>query len=136
VGIDVEEVCPRPTDTVEFALCPAERELLATCVAAGDSPELWFTRFWTAKEAVAKAHGTGLQGRPRDFAVVSAAEREIWVALSDDQSGKRLNHRVDLHRLTNRPGLPPRDYVVALAAEAPTTAEIEYRHHRERMATA
>jgi malonyl CoA-acyl carrier protein transacylase/phosphopantetheinyl transferase len=138
VGIDVEEVLARPPETVDFALGRAERELLETCVAGGEPPELWFTRFWTAKEAVAKARGTGLAGRPRDFAVVSANQRQICVAVTDDETDDRserlLHYRVDLHRMTNRPGLPPRDYVVAVAGNGPTTEEIEH-HHRERMTT-
>jgi phosphopantetheinyl transferase len=38
-------------------------------------------RAWTAKEAVAKAAGTGLQGRPKDFVV-----REVdgdWTLVDD-----------------------------------------------------
>jgi hypothetical protein len=34
-----------------------------------DARALWFTCFWSAKEAVAKADGTGLQGRPKRFVV-------------------------------------------------------------------
>jgi len=41
--------------------------------AADEAAELartaWFTRMWAAKEAVAKADGTGLQGRPRRYVV-------------------------------------------------------------------
>jgi phosphopantetheinyl transferase len=136
VGIDIEEVRARPAETVEFALSLEERELLTNCIAGGDDPELWFARFWTAKEAVAKARGTGFQGRPRDFAVVSAKEREIRLAVTDDTSGTNLLYRVDVSCMTNRPGLPTRSYVVALAAEGPTAEDIERRHDRERTTTA
>jgi phosphopantetheinyl transferase len=41
--------------------------------SSGDAAELvraaWFSRIWAAKEAVAKADGTGLQGRPRRYVV-------------------------------------------------------------------
>jgi phosphopantetheinyl transferase len=136
VGIDIEEVSERPPGTVEFALGPAEREVLATCLAMGESPELWFTRFWAAKEAVAKARGTGLQGRPRDFAVVSAEERRIWVTVTDEGSGNRSTYCVDISCITDRPGLSPRTYVVALAADGPTTAELGLGQLRERTVSA
>ncbi|HEY3603920.1 MAG TPA: 4'-phosphopantetheinyl transferase superfamily protein, partial [Sporichthyaceae bacterium] len=132
VGIDIEQVSERPPGTVEFALGPAEREVWATCLARGGSPDLWFTRFWAAKEAVAKARGTGLQGRPRDFAVVSGEERRLWVAVTDAESESSVTYRVDLSCISSRPGRPPHTYVVALAADGPTTAELNPDIHRER----
>ncbi|HEY2834221.1 MAG TPA: beta-ketoacyl synthase N-terminal-like domain-containing protein [Sporichthyaceae bacterium] len=136
VGIDIEQVSERPPGTVEFALAPAERDVLAACLATGDSPEVWFTRFWAAKEAVAKARGTGLQGRPRDFAVVSAQTRQIWVTVADEGSEKPATYCVDISCITSRSGLPPRTYVVALAADGPITAELSPGHHRERTVSA
>ena len=38
-------------------------------VGAGLPTEAWLARAWTVKEAAAKAAGTGLQGRPRDFVI-------------------------------------------------------------------
>ncbi|MDT3397352.1 polyketide synthase dehydratase domain-containing protein, partial [Streptomyces sp. B1866] len=74
-GIDVEEVTPRDEATLAAALGEEERALLAArCRADGRPREEWFTRFWAAKEAAAKAEGTGLLGRPRDFAVIEAGE--------------------------------------------------------------
>ncbi len=68
-GIDIEEVTDRPEGTLAVALTTAERELLTSLVhRPGGAPErLWFTRFWAAKEAVAKARGTGLGGEPKRF---------------------------------------------------------------------
>jgi len=70
VGIDLERVVER--DAGFESLTFTERELsLLTEVSAEGSRAEWITRFWTAKEAAAKAAGTGLQGRPKDFEVTS-----------------------------------------------------------------
>ncbi|MGQ0838868.1 beta-ketoacyl synthase N-terminal-like domain-containing protein [Actinokineospora sp.] len=111
-GIDIEEITDRPRSTLDVALGPAEQALLRDLVAATDDPEaLWFTRFWAAKEAVAKARGTGLRGRPTDYQVIAA-------------DGDRLRVRVDgtvsdvlVRQVANPPGLPVREYVVAWTAE-------------------
>lgn len=68
VGIDVEAVRPRGAAFEATALTDSERELLTG--ADPTERDRLVTRFWTAKEAVAKARGTGLQGRPGDFQVV------------------------------------------------------------------
>jgi phosphopantetheinyl transferase len=39
------------------------------------------TRFWAAKEAVAKARGTGLMGRPRDFEVFPGDGEQLTVVV-------------------------------------------------------
>ncbi len=69
VGIDLELVSDAPAEAA--LLTVAERELLETIAPGGDPVEraTWVTRFWTAKEAVAKAAGTGLGGRPARFVV-------------------------------------------------------------------
>jgi phosphopantetheinyl transferase len=64
VGIDVEEVAPRHARFADLTLTAAEQDLPPT-----GEPEAWLTRLWAAKEAAAKAAGTGLQGRPKDFEV-------------------------------------------------------------------
>jgi acyl transferase domain-containing protein/phosphopantetheinyl transferase len=70
VGIDVEEVRRREPAVEAAALTASERALLDELAGTDpDSRALWFTRFWTAKEAAAKADGTGLEGRPRRFVV-------------------------------------------------------------------
>ncbi|MCZ0990458.1 4'-phosphopantetheinyl transferase superfamily protein [Streptomyces diastatochromogenes] len=51
--------------TLATALGTDELRLLRTLCADGpDGEDLWFTRFWAAKEAVAKAEGVGFGGRP------------------------------------------------------------------------
>lgn len=103
VGIDVTDVTDRPESTRTVALSPDERALLADC---GDT-EPWFSRFWAAKEAVAKAEGSGLDGAPRRFAVRSATETELVVRVAD------RDYQVHCADVRNPPTLPPRRYVVA-----------------------
>ncbi|MDT0307964.1 beta-ketoacyl synthase N-terminal-like domain-containing protein [Streptomyces sp. DSM 44917] len=105
VGIDVEEVTGDSGRAEAAALGERERALLES-VAAGGERAAWFTRFWAAKEAAAKAEGTGLRGRPRDFAVVEASEEELTVATA---AGR---HRVRCAPVTHG----ARRYVVAWTA--------------------
>ncbi|MFJ1704979.1 beta-ketoacyl synthase N-terminal-like domain-containing protein [Kitasatospora sp. NPDC088346] len=111
VGIDLAEVTDRPAD-LRIALGPGEPELLAAARAThGGSEALWLTRFWAAKEAAAKAEGTGLRGRPREFAVVAADPAELRVTVA--RPGGARTHRVRCTRLAAPPGLPDRSYVAA-----------------------
>ncbi|MFD5513446.1 beta-ketoacyl synthase N-terminal-like domain-containing protein [Streptomyces sp. NPDC127051] len=70
VGIDVEPVTADPDALIRVALTPAEL-LLAEDMAAREGTGLpaALTALWCAKEAAAKARGTGLGGRPRDWRV-------------------------------------------------------------------
>ncbi|MFF8386957.1 beta-ketoacyl synthase N-terminal-like domain-containing protein [Streptomyces kanasensis] len=136
-GIDIEEIAVPAGATVATALGPEEYALLTTCQeGSGEPPEVWFTRFWAAKEAVAKAEGTGFGGRPRDIAVTAADPDRLTVHVhrpdaprtttgtpgAPDGSGASGTprtrvparvYRVDCARVANPPGLPPRAYVVA-----------------------
>ncbi|WP_314176657.1 polyketide synthase [Streptomyces winkii] len=117
-GIDVEEITARPRSTVEAA-CGAD-ELALLRGLSGDGPEraeeghgseeVWFTRMWAAKEAVAKMRGTGLRGRPSDYRVVSAEGDRLQVRFGGD------SYEVRVRETSNPPGLPERRYVVAWAA--------------------
>ena len=60
VGIDVERVEPRDRAFAEIAFSDDELRL----IAPSDDRDEWLTRLWAAKEAVGKARGTGLAGRP------------------------------------------------------------------------
>ncbi|MGW4563782.1 beta-ketoacyl synthase N-terminal-like domain-containing protein [Streptomyces sp. NPDC004561] len=113
-GIDIEEVTERDPATLATALGPAELRLLRARVDDGGDPEaLWFTRFWAAKEAVAKAEGVGFAGRPRDFAVLHAAPDGSRLLVSG-----RLERAYTVHCApeTPPPALPRRTYVVAWTA--------------------
>ncbi|ROP54647.1 type I polyketide synthase [Streptomyces sp. PanSC9] len=110
-GIDVEEVTDRDPATLGTALGPAELRLLRDLSADGPGAEaLWFTRFWAAKEAVAKAEGVGFGGRPRDFTVLEAAPDGGRLLVAGRLERAYTVHCAPAH---NPPALPPRDYVVA-----------------------
>jgi acyl transferase domain-containing protein/phosphopantetheinyl transferase len=107
VGIDVVEITERPESTVRFALTDGETTLLDSLADTPESRQLWFARFWAAKEAVGKAEGTGLDGDPRRFVITAAAPEEITVAVS-------ARHYQVAHRIVENPDdLPSRRYVVA-----------------------
>ncbi|MEU6199156.1 beta-ketoacyl synthase N-terminal-like domain-containing protein [Streptomyces sp. NPDC047061] len=108
-GIDLEEVTERDPAALQAALGADELRLLHALAADG-STALWFTRFWAAKEAVAKAEGTGFDGRPRDFTVLDAAPDGSRLLVSG-----RLERAYPVHcaPVRNPPALPDRDYVVA-----------------------
>jgi phosphopantetheinyl transferase len=102
-GIDVAEIKPVEDSTVRFALGPGEQDLLDKL----DDRDLWFARFWAAKEAVAKAEGTGFNGRPRDF-VITAHGRDGLTVTANGRT-----YLVAHREVGNPPDLPPRRYVVA-----------------------
>ncbi|MFD7629542.1 4'-phosphopantetheinyl transferase superfamily protein, partial [Streptomyces sp. NPDC059851] len=127
-GIDIEEIAVPADATGTAVFGPGEQALLAACQeGSGEAPEVWFTRFWAAKEAVAKAEGTGFAGRPRDIAVTAAHPDRLTVRVrrpaTPQPPGTPLDrntpevparvYRVDCVRVANPPGLPPRSYVVA-----------------------
>ncbi|MFD5512874.1 beta-ketoacyl synthase N-terminal-like domain-containing protein [Streptomyces sp. NPDC127051] len=112
IGIDIEEIAERSQATMAVALSDAERTLLdALCPPDGDSVAKWFTKFWAAKEAVAKAEGTGLRGRPRDFTVNEAASDGLVVTVTAANADRR--YQVHCAAVSNPPGLPERHYIVA-----------------------
>ncbi|MFE3738957.1 beta-ketoacyl synthase N-terminal-like domain-containing protein [Streptomyces sp. NPDC059134] len=124
-GIDLEEVTARPAATVAAACGPEERALLARTVAAGDEDEdLWFTRFWAAKEAVAKERGTGLGGRPQEYEVTAARPGLLRV----EHAGSAWEVRCD--QVAAPAGLPERNYVVAwtTGGTEPVSQESQHDH--------
>ncbi|MFB7253449.1 beta-ketoacyl synthase N-terminal-like domain-containing protein [Streptomyces nojiriensis] len=70
VGIDVEQVTADPDALIRIALGPGELGLAEGLAARGGTGlPAALTALWCAKEAAAKAAGTGLGGRPRDWRV-------------------------------------------------------------------
>jgi acyl transferase domain-containing protein/phosphopantetheinyl transferase len=72
VGIDIEQVEERDESFLDLVFNAAERVFLE-----GEPPGMGVTRGWVAKEAVAKAAGTGLQGRMKAF-VIEAREGDCF----------------------------------------------------------
>ncbi len=79
VGIDVERVASRSESFANTALSERERTLFAEGTAAADR-DLELTRWWCAKEAVAKAAGTGLGFKPTQFEVTAIDGDRLLVA--------------------------------------------------------
>ena len=79
VGIDAELVAPRGEAAIAAVLSAAEREIL-DATFGGLRADEGFTRAWAAKEAVAKAAGTGLAGRPKDFVITDIDGDHIEVS--------------------------------------------------------
>ncbi|MFF1546820.1 beta-ketoacyl synthase N-terminal-like domain-containing protein [Streptomyces sp. NPDC058291] len=124
-GIDVEEVAERTLEAMAAVLGAHELRLLRRLSAdTGDGEALWFTRFWAAKEAVAKAEGTGFGGRPRDFAVLDAAPAGDRLTVAG-----RLERAYTVHcaPAANPPRLPARAYAVAWTTGHPTAEEYDAR---------
>ncbi|WSN43951.1 beta-ketoacyl synthase N-terminal-like domain-containing protein [Streptomyces sp. NBC_01334] len=124
-GIDIEEVTDRTPQTLAAALGEDELRLLrALSDGSGGSEALWFTRFWAAKEAVAKAEGTGFDGRPRDFTVLDATPAGDRLTVAG-----RLERAYPVHcaPAANPPRLPDRSYVVAWTTGHPTAEEYDAR---------
>jgi phosphopantetheine--protein transferase-like protein len=108
VGIDITEIADRPDSSWHVAFSAGERALLEQAVGTdGEQRQLWLTRFWSAKEAVSKAEGTGLGGDPRRFTVVAVKADALTVEV-----GNRV-YRVEFREVGNPERLPPRRYVVA-----------------------
>ncbi|WP_267897211.1 beta-ketoacyl synthase N-terminal-like domain-containing protein [Streptomyces albireticuli] len=110
VGIDIEEITERPAATRDTVLAPGERALFQDL---GGGPEQ-LTRFWTAKEAAAKAEGTGLRGDPRGFLVTATDPGRADALTVRAPSGR--SYTIRLARVDNPPGARPRSYIVAWTA--------------------
>jgi phosphopantetheinyl transferase len=107
VGIDVIELTDRPDSTVSYLLTAAEERLLNGLDGTDRGRRLWFHRFWAAKEAVGKAEGTGLDGRPQRITIQLASNDGLTVRVAG------RTYQVSFAEAENPPGLPPSRYIVA-----------------------
>ncbi|HEY6035150.1 MAG TPA: acyltransferase domain-containing protein, partial [Kofleriaceae bacterium] len=70
VGIDLERIEPRTSSFLAIAFTPAEMEL----AQRGANVDAEYARLWAAKEAVAKARGTGMTD-PKRFEVRAVGDK-------------------------------------------------------------
>jgi acyl transferase domain-containing protein/phosphopantetheinyl transferase len=82
VGIDIEHIEARPESFELAALSKKERERFEALpdIDRESVRERELTRWWAAKEAAAKAAGTGMGGRPRDWKVEKVKGDRLRVA--------------------------------------------------------
>ncbi|MFF4280447.1 beta-ketoacyl synthase N-terminal-like domain-containing protein [Streptomyces kronopolitis] len=97
VGIAVETVTEDPRALERIALTPAERRLADGLHArdADGGRAHWPTALWCAKQAAAKAAGTGLGDRPQDRSVTPATGGALWVTAPDGH--RHLVHLDSVH---------------------------------------
>jgi phosphopantetheine--protein transferase-like protein len=100
VGIDVEQVEERSDRFSAAAFSAGELELLRERSQGVEQSE-WLASAWAAKEAVAKAGGTGLGGRPKDF-VVRRMEQDIAIVNERRVRIRRLGEHVVAWTLPDR----------------------------------
>ncbi|MGH4009260.1 MAG: type I polyketide synthase [Pseudonocardiaceae bacterium] len=94
VGIDIEYIADRDDLTVAAILTGAERRLLDSLCSSDSIRPSWVTRFWAAKEAVAKAVGTGLGGRPHRFSVQRVDGGRLLVSTGTGAPSRWVQTRV------------------------------------------
>jgi phosphopantetheinyl transferase (holo-ACP synthase) len=89
IGLDLERLPRSGQHSLDLAFGDEEKALLAATAGGGDKLALGC---WCAKEAVAKAFGTGLKGTPDRWKVVSISEdaRDLEVEHEGIVAGVRL----------------------------------------------
>lgn len=92
-GVDVEVIEARDAATEAAIMTVGERALLDEVCGGCPDPRTaragWLAQFWTAKEAVAKAEGTGLGGRPHQFVVERVDDDRLLVRGVRDNAHSR-----------------------------------------------
>ncbi|SDQ87099.1 Phosphopantetheinyl transferase [Streptomyces sp. KS_16] len=127
VGIDIEPVTGDPRALEQIVLTPAESRLAdglqARGATGGTGRAYWLTALWCAKEAAAKAAGSGLGGRPLDWTVTSAPGGALRV---DSPDGRHhlvhvdSVHDLSAHHVVAWTGPPP---VPRTDTDTPTSTE-------------
>lgn len=112
VGIDVEKVRPLNEGFESVAFTATEQSLLGAL--DGPDRQEWIVRFWSAKEAAAKALGTGLTEGPQGFVVQGVDLAEGWVLVRPE--GKLAERFPDFaHEPLRVRTLREKEYIVASA---------------------
>lgn len=124
VGIDVEHVTTDPDALIRIALAPGELALAERLAAQeGTGLPATLTALWCAKEAAAKAAGTGLAGRPRDWRTTGDPGSGELRVLSPD--GHPYSVRTTLLVLADAPLAHP-DHVVAWTDRPATPSPVPF----------
>jgi phosphopantetheinyl transferase len=99
VGIDVERIVNRSGSFETIAFAPEERALIPR-----SDRDVWIARFWTAKEAAAKATGLALLAGPLSVRVVSVDGETLAIKLGPELSAAcaDLNDRTLLAQTARR----------------------------------
>jgi malonyl CoA-acyl carrier protein transacylase/phosphopantetheinyl transferase len=111
VGIDLELLSHRQGD-LDFAFTAGERELL-DAIGTSERGE-WSLRLWCAKEATAKALGTGLIARPGNLEAVACdtPSGDLWVSVAAIPASRQKHPRSErVLARTQRRG----DMIIAVA---------------------
>ncbi|HEY7309498.1 MAG TPA: beta-ketoacyl synthase N-terminal-like domain-containing protein [Gemmataceae bacterium] len=88
IGVDLEEA-ERDTRGILPEFATADECIRITQLAEAHPHEAFETRLWCAKEAAAKALGTGLQGRPKDLEAVECDDEGAFL-IQHAPTGERL----------------------------------------------
>jgi phosphopantetheinyl transferase len=108
VGIDIERICVMDETMQHLVYTPEEQDLLASvCKATEYGKERWYTVGWAAKEAAAKSVGSGLQGAPHAYHILSIDRKQKSIVIG--WHGTSIP--IMFTNLTNMPNEP--EYVVA-----------------------
>jgi phosphopantetheinyl transferase len=99
VGIDIEPAI-RDVAAVAPEIARAEEMSLIEDLASFQPDEGWWTRLWCAKEAAAKALGTGLQGRPKDFQALDGDPQGNLLILHVPGGERIVVHTARFHEWT------------------------------------
>jgi acyl transferase domain-containing protein/phosphopantetheinyl transferase len=88
IGFDIELARPLTEGFAKVACSPTESDFISSLPQA--LQEEWILRLWCAKEAVGKALGTGVVGRPKDIAANDFDQKSgrLRITLSSDLVGK------------------------------------------------